>query len=153
MEVQARDMPVYLMSRCIPVTECGCWIFMGYLNAYGYGQIGSSIVGRTRLVHRVSYEVFKGAIPPGLDVMHSCDTPCCINPDHLSVGDRKTNMQGMVARGRQLSGMKNPAARITDADVLAIRRSPMEGKKLARLMGISQSLVSLIRRRKIWRHI
>jgi len=145
------DAESYLLARSMPVPECGCWIFLGYLNADGYGQVGKTLP--SRLAHRLSYETFKGEIPAGLGVLHSCDTPSCINPDHLSVGDLGDNMRDMVARGRQCKGTKNAQAKLTEAEVLAIRASPINGKALARTMGISTMLVSLIRRRKIWRHI
>jgi hypothetical protein len=145
-----RSLEERLMNLSMPVTECGCWIFTGYILPNGYGQIHAK---NTTLAHRASYEVFCGPIPEGMDVMHSCDVKACINPDHLSVGTRAVNMADMVAKNRQAKGIQNASAKLTEADVLAIRSSSMEGKKLARMMGISQAVVSLIRCRKLWRHI
>lgn len=140
-----------LMNLSMPVTECGCWIFTGTVTtAGGYGQI---YAGRTRLAHRVSYELFCGEIPKGLDVMHRCDVPPCINPDHLFLGTRAVNMADMVAKNRQAKGEQNASARLTEAEVLAIRASPLINKEIAKQTGMSRPAISIIRRNKIWRHI
>jgi hypothetical protein len=75
-----------------------CWLFIGCLNKQGYGEF--SFRGRARGAHRVSYQLFKGEIPPGLYVMHQCDNPPCVNPDHLSVGTSGENARDAVRKGR-----------------------------------------------------
>jgi hypothetical protein len=62
--------------------------------------------------HRLSYEIFKEKIPPGMMICHNCDNPSCINPDHLYCGTSQTNMDDMKKRGRSLTGDKNPSKRI-----------------------------------------
>lgn len=52
------------------------------------------------MAHRVSFSVFKGEIPPGLCVLHRCDTPMCVNPDHLFLGTQSDNMLDMYAKNR-----------------------------------------------------
>jgi hypothetical protein len=76
----------------------GCRLWCGGVNGGGYGQI--SVDGRKMLVHRVAYQLAFGPIPDGLDVLHHCDTPCCISPDHLYAGTHQDNMDAMVRRGR-----------------------------------------------------
>lgn len=75
----------------------GCWIWKGS-RAGGYGKM--SVRGVTVGAHRISYELAKGQIECGLIVLHSCDTPLCVNPDHLRAGTYKENTQDMLDRNR-----------------------------------------------------
>lgn len=76
----------------------GCWPWPKYLDAKGYGKIFFDDFKFS--VHRLSYEHYKGPIPEGMCVMHSCDNPACFNPDHLSLGTHTDNMRDMVRKGR-----------------------------------------------------
>ena len=67
----------------------------------GYVQIG--VGAKMEGSHRVSYEVYRGPIPDGLHVLHTCDNPACVNPDHLWLGTNQDNIDDMVAKGRQVS--------------------------------------------------
>lgn len=72
----------------------GCWEWQGKLNAAGYGRVGR------KFVHRLAYEEEKGEIPPRALVCHACDNPRCVNPDHLWLGDHRSNARDMVKKGR-----------------------------------------------------
>lgn len=80
-----------------------CWNWLGSRDK-GYGKISDGVTEgghpRPRGAHRVSYEIHKGPIPPGLLVMHSCDNPACVNPAHLSLGTVKDNGIDMARKGR-----------------------------------------------------
>jgi hypothetical protein len=84
----------------------GCWLWQRSVcgGRLKYGQF--SIDGRCILAHRASYLLHKGPIPPGMDVCHSCDTPLCVNPDHLFVGTRKRNMEDAKSKGRMATGSR-----------------------------------------------
>lgn len=77
----------------------GCWEWQAakMKGTHPYGFFGHQGM---KMAHRVSYEIHKGTIPTGLEVLHSCDNPSCVNPDHLSVGTHKQNMADAAARGR-----------------------------------------------------
>ncbi|MEU6725528.1 HNH endonuclease signature motif containing protein [Nonomuraea wenchangensis] len=75
----------------------GCWVWQGAIKSRGYGEI---TIGRARLVHRVSWEVFVGPIPDGRWVLHRCDNPPCFNPAHLFLGDVGLNVQDAIEKGR-----------------------------------------------------
>lgn len=76
-----------------------CWHWRRPRNAFGYGRI--TYQGRMQVVHRLAYEVWKGPIPDGMSVLHSCDNPSCINPEHLRLGTYSDNIKDAYARGRR----------------------------------------------------
>lgn len=133
----------------------GCWLWNGGVNPTGYGMI--NVEGKPRLTHRVSWTVHNGPIPDGMFVLHRCDTPLCVRPDHLFLGDQEANMADMVAKGRHNPGHVIGAAvgtsKLTDVQVRSIRLSKLPGVFLAGKYGVSTTTISDIRRRKIWRHI
>ena len=77
-----------------------CWLWTGYISSAGYGQIQRGYRGPRPYVHRLVYALAKGPIPAGLCVLHTCDTPPCVNPDHLWLGTKGDNARDMVRKGR-----------------------------------------------------
>lgn len=84
----------------------GCWTWTGARtrsrveasSVLPYGQFWCE--GKTQSAHRISYKMFRGKIPPGMHVMHGCDNPLCVNPDHLELGYPDENMADKIAKGR-----------------------------------------------------
>jgi hypothetical protein len=79
-----------------------CWHWKASLARGGYGSF--RFHGRAQQAHRVAWQLTHGAIPPGFDVLHRCDTPGCVNPGHLFLGTHADNMADKVAKGRQAKG-------------------------------------------------
>ena len=75
-----------------------CWLCIGRLNKNSYGVI--IVNGKQWMAHRLSYAVFKGEIPDGMFVCHSCDNPSCVNPDHLWLGSATDNFRDSESKGR-----------------------------------------------------
>lgn len=105
--MQSRVIPpeVRLWSK-VPVRGDGCWEFAGAKSHKGYGQLPIWRDGRSipRSAHRLSWELANGPIPAGMSVLHRCDNPPCVRPDHLFLGTQSDNMQDMVAKGRAYAG-------------------------------------------------
>lgn len=138
-----------------PVTESGCWLWLGTVVRKGHGTFYVNSENRKLRAHRVAYELFKGPIPEGLHVLHRCDVPCCVNPAHLFLGTHDQNMADMKRKGRARKGKGEQAAthKLTSAQVLEIRASDDSNAALGRRLGISTSHIRLIRARQFWQHI
>lgn len=123
-----------------------CWLWTGARSGLRYG--GLKHEGKVLRTHRVSYELHKGPIPDGMSVMHRCDNPLCVNPDHLQIGTHLDNMQDMFSKGRRLpaSGERNGRAKLSDQQAAEVAYSTVPSEKLGILLGISGARVRQIRR-------
>lgn len=148
-----------------------CWEWMGRRFPFGYGQF--SIGRKTVLPHRYSWSLVNGEIPAGLVVMHSCDNPACVNPEHLCLGTQKENREECARKGRTATGdrngrrlhperaflaqgEKNGHAKLTAAQVVEIRKRYAEGcplGELSRENGVGKPAICGIGKGRTWRHI
>lgn len=134
----------------------GCWKWRGYIRpkGMGYGEIGFG--GRSILVHRYSWLIHFGEIPTGKSVLHKCDNPSCVNPEHLFLGTHADNMADCVRKGRQSKGEQRYNSKLTDSDVRTISSLIQAGETytdIGRRFGIKQSSVSDIASGRIWKHV
>jgi hypothetical protein len=136
-----------------------CWVWTGNTSRRGYGSLQEGGRGsKTISAHRYSYEVHRGPIPDGLVVMHSCDNPSCVNPDHLSVGTYRENTQDMIRKGRKRTvaptGTGNGKSKLNDDLVRYIRQNKEKSHaSLARELGLSQNCIRGVRTRRTWGHV
>lgn len=130
-----------------------CILHTGCATKGGYGLVYHE--GRTQLAHRVAYIKAKGAIPKGMVIMHRCDNPLCVNPEHLSIGTQRDNRLDCVQKGRTNSskGEEHYGAKLTAEIVRDIRTSSLNNTELAKMYGISRRAISDARRGVTWRHI
>jgi DNA-binding transcriptional regulator YiaG len=141
-----------LLSSYVVDDATGCWNWTLQKDRKGYGRIG--VGGSPQGAHRLSYELHCGAIPEGEHVLHRCDNPACINPEHLFTGTNAENMADRNAKGRQQRGSKHGKAKLVESDVLAIRAATgMPRNALAKQYGISVSTIKAIRAGRHWAHI
>ena len=131
-------------SHFAPTTG-GCWEWTGARHTKGYGLVRWN--GRMQRVHRLVWNLTKGEVPPGLLVCHRCDNPPCGNPDHLFLATASQNLQDMAQKGRATYHR----AKLTQAEVAAIRTATGTRPEIARTFGISTRHVYRIRNRAVWR--
>jgi len=130
----------------------GCWIWLRSRYNRGYGQY------RQQRAHRVMWARIYGPIPDGMLVLHKCDVPSCINPEHLFLGDASDNMRDMVAKGRGVfaHGERNGNAVLTEHNVIDIRARVADGERptdIANEFNIRRSHVWRIVHGTRWGHV
>ena len=146
MEPQARAWR-NLERRGWITTGSGCHEWRGAGNDKGYGQIRT--LDGIFYTHRVSFINAKGPIPRGMFVLHECDNPPCLNPDHLFLGTNLDNVRDMDMKGRRVSavGLGNARTKFPDEVIESIRADVCSSTNaLAEKYGVSASHMSRIRR-------
>lgn len=142
-----------LFERYIPVPESGCWLYDGRLTDHGYGIAPRGVSGRSEGAHRAFYRRFKGEIPPGMCVCHKCDTPPCVNPDHLFLGTNEDNAADRSAKGRA-RGEWNGRTLITEREAMrALWAVNVPAGVMARELGVARSTIASIRNGSTWTHL
>jgi hypothetical protein len=137
-------------SQYIPEPNSGCWLWEGMSWAnYGYFHLQ----GKDCRAHRVAYELKNGPIPSGKMVLHICDTPLCVNPDHLVLGSHKDNMRDMKSKNRQAKGVTHNSNKLTENEVISIRSDRRSHRIIALEYGVSHYMIGAIKRRNLWRHL
>lgn len=134
--------------RYIPEPNSGCWLWSGAHNR-GYGQI--QVRGKTEKAPRLSWMLHRGPIQDGRCVLHRCDNPACVNPEHLFLGTHADNAADRAAKGRGrnrvLRGEKNPQSKLTREAVLQIHDLLASGatqRSLAARFGVGCTTITRI---------
>jgi hypothetical protein len=135
----------------------GCLEYTGGILRNGYGYLSRGARGGgSELAHRVAWELEHGDIPLGLSVCHRCDNRRCCNPGHLFLGTPADNSSDMVRKQRQAFGVRQPNAKLTDADVVKMRELALAGttqKKLGAMFGVSREQARDVVNGKCWKHL
>lgn len=133
----------------------GCVLWSRALSRDGYGNY--KITNQREIAHRLSYKVFKGSIPIGDCVLHRCDNPACINPDHLFLGTRDINNKDRMMKGRSALGEQSGRAKLTEKQVQQIYALYHTRKyttiQLGKRFGVSTHQISMIGLKQTWRHL
>ncbi len=130
-----------------------CWVWTSVTDRAGYGLLG----GRTpeRSAHRLSYRIAYGDAGES-HVLHRCDNPPCVRPDHLFLGDDALNHADMANKGRSTWGERHRNAKLNRSEVREIRRLAASGvlhREIARRFNVSRATISDIHRRRSWYHL
>ena len=165
-EEQIRNKIIYVKTR----RKGSCWEWAFCRNRYGIFRV----LGET-LAHRVSYRVFIGEIPKGMNVLHKCDNTVCVNPKHLFLGTQLDNVRDMIEKGRgnwakgllnarythpetSPRGVKHGRAKLNDEIVKNLRNMFRSGQKmnisqLSRQYGVARPVIRNAIIGKTWRHV
>lgn len=137
-----------------------CWLWTAGVNNKGYGRFRYFSdaerhgLGCDLYAHRVAWLLTNGPIPDGMEVLHRCDTPRCVSPDHLFLGTQADNMRD-ASRKNRFCRIGRPARlqKLTPEIVRAIRAETHTDRHVAGLYGISYGFVNRIRRRLSYKHV
>ena len=134
-----------------------CWLWTGAKYRFGYGHFRRKINNKWMMykTHRYSYEHFYGPVPEGLLVLHKCDNPACVNPEHLYAGTHQQNIQDQILRGRKSFGRNKKHVWLNLEKANEFRQyakdNPgMKQNQMAQNLGTSVAQLSRILNNKIW---
>lgn len=131
----------------------GCRVWRGPVNKPGgYGRIGYR--HRQWRAHRLAYTLLLGPIPSGMELLHSCDSPLCINPNHLRPGTHAENIAEAYAKGRKTvaQGPAHPRFTLTREQAVDAIKSTETGAAIAARLGVSKSTICRLRSGVTWKN-
>jgi len=150
-------------ARKIQAAPGECWTWVGAKNEHGYGVLGRGGRGDGLIkAHRIAYELFyRIALQPSQCVLHRCDNPPCVNPDHLFLGTQTDNLLDMRTKQRDSPpphrvGVFNNKAKLNDEKVIhifSLRNAGLSIRQIAESLGVARKTVHSVLNRKTWRHI
>lgn len=155
----AKNSPVMLRFLTkLMFLDGDCWLWRGCQDGGGYGCLPA--LGEFK-AHRVAWRLFNGEIPNGMKVLHKCDIPRCVNPDHLFLGTQADNVRDMVSKGRNRCvpqhGEQNPMSKLTADQVIEMRNIRQETGMSARLIAEQFGISTMTAHRAIngqsWRKV
>jgi hypothetical protein len=134
----------------------GCWFWTGSVGWNGYGLI--ELNRKAMRAHRLSWLLHYGSLPPDKCVLHHCDNPPCVNPNHLFLGTPKDNSADCRMKGRDFHarGESHGMVKLKEKQVLEIRHLRAQGlkqDKIASRFHVSRYAVSDIDCGRSWKHI
>ena len=144
---QTVDSPlVRFENKFIPEPNSGCWLWIGATNSDGYGSF--RLNGHWIKATRAAWLLYRGDVSKGMYLLHHCDNPPCVNPDHLFLGTHADNMADMVKKDR--ASKETPRAKLTPEQVLSILHDPRDYRTIAKQSNVSPPTVCAIKRGKRW---
>lgn len=147
-------------NQKIQKTE-SCWLWLGNKDKDGYGKFQISLGGSGNQkhvrAHRFAFELFNNIkLEPSQYLLHKCDVPACVNPEHLTIGSQKDNVHDSMRKKRRAIGNIHPKAKLTEIDVLNIRRDFESGFSfnfICEKFNMSHGAIYAIIKRKNWKHL
>jgi len=134
--------------------DSGCHLWTASTFYHGYGKF--RLKDKIMLPHRVAFAIYYEQDPGESLVMHSCDNPICVNPEHLSLGSNQDNMDDMVRKKRHPHGESFHSAKLKEEDVIQIRAATLVHGSLAalaRIFSVDPTTIKAVISRESWKHI
>lgn len=131
-----------------------CWEWTAYRDDYGYGKV--CVAAKQWQSHRYAYTLEHGPIPPGMFVCHKCDNPPCCNPAHLFLGTCAENNKDCAAKKRTARGTGHGSSKVTEDQVLEMRRLWTQGvgiTALHEIYGLHPESIRRIVESRRWKHL
>ena len=142
-------------AKSVTKTE-GCWIWKASKDKNGYG-IFRGMIGNTVFTkaHRYSYALHTGDLLIGMQALHTCDNPSCVNPEHLFAGTNADNMRDKAQKGRSKVpvGEKHGKAVLTERQVRRILKDPRPYVEIATQYNVAPSTIGSVKQRVSWKHL
>lgn len=138
----------WFLEKTFPEPNSGCWYWIGTQDKAGYGLV--RFLGRHMHAQRASYLIFIGRIPSKCDVCHTCDEPSCVNPDHLWLGDARSNSKDMMKKGR------DNVSKLNNEDINVIRDMRKQGASyyhIAKFYGVTKETIWSVCTKRTWNHV
>lgn len=132
-------------SKYVIDQDTGCWNWSGAITKKSYGNV--HYMGRWWKAHRLFYTKYIAEIEAGDVIMHACDNPRCVNPDHLKAGSQRENIEDCIQKNRH--ALTKNGLKITADQAAEIYRSTEADSVLAKRYGVSRGLIWKIRKKKI----
>lgn len=160
-----RSLPDFVKFWNKVLLSDGCWEWQAYRNSTNYG------VRDAVFAHRIAWMLINGPIPDGLWVLHRCDNPPCVRPDHLFLGTAQQNTDDMVSKGRAATGDRSgprkhpenyrrgstiPWAQLTESDIPEIRRRLRAGETSVAIAAdypVGFQAIKRIKYGYAWKHV
>ena len=148
--VQSHTGKRFWQKVVVPHKQSDCWRWLAAKTRQGramYQGISAA---------RVMWLLMRGTIPDGRWVLHTCDNPECVNPEHLFLGTAKDNTQDMNKKLRGCHGSKSPNAKLSEATVRNIRKQKASGwtyKELIDKYHVSVDVLLGICKHRRWKHV
>lgn len=144
------------VNQYVQISSTGCHLFNGHLDECGYGRITKD--GKLVRVHREMWKQHNPNEEISGVIMHTCDTPNCVNPAHLVHGTQAENIADMVAKGRRVTvkGSAQKDAKLTESDISVIRTllaSGVSGYRISKQFKVSEQTIRFIKQGKTWKHV
>jgi hypothetical protein len=146
--------------------ETKCWVWQGKARSGSSKLYGRITVDKKSVpAHRFSWEMHnQQKIPENYFVLHRCDNPECVNPDHLFLGTHQDNMDDMVKKNRQAKGSnfanrkpargeKNGLSKLTEKQAIEIFNDQRSQRTIAKQYGVTQTAIFYIKIKRTWRYI
>lgn len=144
-----------LWRRVIVGEPDECWEWQGHRIKTGYGRL--RFQGRRVLAHRLADFIARHTeIPEGIEIIHTCDNPPCVNPRHLQRATHKENMEDRDRKLRGAKGESNGRAKLTEHEVreiIRLRQDDVRVAEIAARFGISQRHVYALSNGAWWKHL
>lgn len=154
------ELPARYWNQIVKTETCWLWVGSGPSRKSGKPTYGAIMVDcKNWATHRLMWTAVHGPIPEGIGVLHRCDTPRCVNPDHLFLGSHKDNMADAKAKKRfcRRIGSESPRALVNEEQVLEIRKHvaarTKTRKQIRQEYGISLEAIWCIVSGRTWKHV